>query len=679
MKTKKPTSQGKRVATSVAVAAAEQPTPAGAMTQPVKPDTLLTGASTGGNRTRQWNRWRERYNPLRGLNISRCVTLLEQYQRGEMADPQWAYFFIEQSDADLFAILERREAALLQLDWNIKLVSGRWPKGDRRMESFDEGLAGEQCAALREAYEGIDNLYEAIAHLQLATFRGYAHVEKYRNADGDIFHLELVDQWNMVRDLLRGQWKYNPDALATTFYGISDDNLVDPSNFLIRERDRHVNRIGLLKFIRANLSEKDWDAFIEIYGIPSGVVIGPAGVQPEKEEEYKTSALAISEGGSGYLPNGSQYTPNDLPRGNDPFRPRLDFLTEKLVLAGTGGLLTMLAQSGSGTLAGSAHMEAFDMLARAEARKISEIFQRQFDREILRRHFDGKPMLAYFELAANDELDPDKIADHAQKFGTAGYRIDVAQLSEKSGYDIREEPSVGAGADNEDDGDGLDLEDVPEADGADLSEIANRLAELRELPDEDFGATLARFIASELPVMVGRMITNRECAAIVTRKLSNALLLNNGPADEARDDHGRWSGEGGKSQKMREVGSLRDFFFKLHSDPDAKVEAPIGQIGRNAAGRIRKALGHDVTHVWVSADDYRHVKRLHPEITEADWRNLPETISTATDIRRSVTDRDERAVEIWKKEGSWKLVIGTGRRSAKRLYVRTFKRKGEKQ
>jgi hypothetical protein len=418
-----------------------------------KPAMLLTGATTGGNRARQWNRWRERYNPLRGLNIARCVTLLEQYQRGEMADPQWVYFFIEQSDADLFAILERREAAILQLDWDIKIVSEKgWGRemgvgeGDARRQDFDEGLAAEQASALREAYEGIDNLYEAISHLQLATFRGFAHCEKYRNADGDLYHLELVDQWNVVRDLLRGRWKYNPDALSTTFDGISDDNLIDPADFLIRERDRHVNRLALLKFIRTNLSEKDWDAFIEIYGIPSGVVIGPAGVPSDKENEYEAAAQAIAEGGSGYLPNGSDYKPNTLPGGTAPFRPRLDFLTEKLVLAGTGGLLTMLAQSGSGTLAGGAHQQAFETIARAEARKISELFQRQLDREIIEHHFPGCAVLAYFELAAHEPLDPGAIADHAQRFAAAGYRIDLAQLAEKSGYRLTDGQAPDANA-----------------------------------------------------------------------------------------------------------------------------------------------------------------------------------------------------------------------------------------
>ena len=234
---------------------------------------FIIGAQSQGQRQRATNRWRERFNPLRGLTVSRAIMLLEQWQRGEFADPAWTYFFIEGTDPDLFALCERRSSALLELDWSVKLISGRWSRDDYRFKDFDQILAEEQAACLREAYDAIDNVYEAVEHLSTSSFRGFAHCEKFRNADGDIFHLELVDQWNMVRDLLRGPWRYNPDALSVTYWALPPENDVDPRNFLIRSTRRHIDRIALIKFFRANMTEKDWDAFLEIYGIPSGVIL----------------------------------------------------------------------------------------------------------------------------------------------------------------------------------------------------------------------------------------------------------------------------------------------------------------------------------------------------------------------------------------------------------------------
>ncbi len=38
------------------------------------------------------NRWREFYNPLRGLNLPRLVSILEAGERGQYADLQWLYY-----------------------------------------------------------------------------------------------------------------------------------------------------------------------------------------------------------------------------------------------------------------------------------------------------------------------------------------------------------------------------------------------------------------------------------------------------------------------------------------------------------------------------------------------------------------------------------------------------------
>ena len=389
-------------------------------------------SSTNAQRISSWNRWRERYNPLRSLGFPRAVTLLEQYQRGEMADPEWTFYFLEMTDADLVALVDRRVSALLELDWNAKEI----PKL-RQRKDFDQALADDQVAAINQYIDGIDNFSEAMAHLEMAIFRGFSHLEKWRNADGDVYHLELVDQWNMVRNLLRGPWRYNPMAYATTYEQISPDMDVVPENFLIYEVERPLDRLALIKFVRMNLSEKDWDAFIEIYGIPSGVIIMPPDVPKEKETDYQTAAQAIAQGGSGSLPSGSDYKPNSVEKGNNPFKERLDFLTEKLVLAGTGGELTMLSKpTGIGSGASDTHEEVFRKIARMDARKISELIQRQLIDAELDEEFPGQPHLAYFEIAPSEDVEPGDIADHTLKFANAGYKIDEAQLKEKTGYEL---------------------------------------------------------------------------------------------------------------------------------------------------------------------------------------------------------------------------------------------------
>jgi len=389
------------------------------------------------------NRWREQYNPLRNLTIARAVSMFEAAQRGEYADLQWTYRFIERRDADLMALIERRGNALLQMDWNIRQVDEA--SAAARGIPFDPDLAERQAGELRAAYERVDNIYEAIEHLALAVFREYA-ICQFQAGDqaalpGRADRIECLNPWNILRDGQEGDWYWNPEAKQTGVSGLAGSGQkIDPRYAIIREWPRPLNEIAILKFIRSNLSQKDWDGFVEIYGIPGVLVTMPENIPQGKEGDYKTAAEDVAEGKSGALPAGASAVVMDQPRGVNPFRDHLQYLTEKLVLAGTGGLLTMLSAPGSGTLAGSAHTEAFDIVARGEARKIGELFQRQFDRPILDAMFPGRPRLAYFDLAANEEQDVGAIIGHAVSIAQAGGRMDWSELSEKTGYTITAAP-----------------------------------------------------------------------------------------------------------------------------------------------------------------------------------------------------------------------------------------------
>jgi hypothetical protein len=89
--------------------------------------------------------------------------------------------------------------------------------------------------------------------------------------------------------------------------------------------------------------------------------------------------------------------------GRPPFRDHLDYLDKQITLLGTGGLLTMLTESGSGTLAGNAHQEAFNQVAKADAVMVSEAFQRDFDAPLLEGAFPGWPVEAGFELSLEQQ------------------------------------------------------------------------------------------------------------------------------------------------------------------------------------------------------------------------------------------------------------------------------------
>jgi phage gp29-like protein len=379
------------------------------------------------------NSWRDNYNPLRGLTMVRAVSMLEEGERGAYAELQWTYRSIEMQDAVIGALIERRTSALQEMDWDIRVRDD--------VPEDKKAVADRQVKALRAAYESIDNLKEAIEFLALASFRGFSHLEKVRDGANRVVKLDPVEQWFWVREGIYGEWKLNPESKI----GWNLGEATDLSSFVIREVKRPINRVALVHYIRKGLSQKDWDGFVEQFGIPAVFVTMPSNVPADKVDEYLEMADSVTGDARGVLPGGCEVTTMDGgARGANPFRDHLKYQDEQLVLRGTGGKLTMLAESGSGTLAGEAHADTFQAIAKAEAAEIGELLQAELDAEILDAVTPGESAWAYFELAANEETDTSQIVEDVEALKRAGYLVSAAWISEKTGYDLTVQAGGGA-------------------------------------------------------------------------------------------------------------------------------------------------------------------------------------------------------------------------------------------
>ncbi len=388
------------------------------------------------------HKWRDQYNPLRGLSLPKLISLLESGERGTYADLQWFYHYMERSDAMIHAVIQRRRAALLACDWDIRLCppeegATRIQKSESRIQkkTGDQVLAEEQAAFLREAYDRVQNFRDAVSFIFSGFFRGYAHLEKHFSPSGMVTRLEPVEQWFWVRDGLFGAWEYNQDAKS----GIGRGASVDFQNFLILE-SVPLNRMLAMLYLRKNLSQKDWDSFLEVYGIPSIFLVGPPNTPETKEAEYHAVAQEIMSNGRGYLPHGCDVKFVNGGGNKPPFLEHIDYIDRQITLAATGGLLTMLAEAGSGTLAGNAHTDTFLQIARSDAALLSGIFQEQFDTPLLREYFPGQPILAYFEFAPPAADEVSRVVKDAVELAKAGVRMDLRELEEKTGYRISDQP-----------------------------------------------------------------------------------------------------------------------------------------------------------------------------------------------------------------------------------------------
>lgn len=408
------------------------------------------GGKSAGELVRSSNRWRDNYNPLRGLVIAKVVAMLESAERGDYAELQMTLRKIEKRYPVLKGLKSRRLAALEKLDWDIKIP-------DELPEGISKAQAEAQQTFLRSRYDLIENLTEAIGFLVSPEFRGYGILQKHRIEDGEndgaVRELHWLPQEVFSRNGSFGDFYYNQNSafgigLDTCQAVLGEQNRIGSEflpreNFVIREIEAPLYEIALIAFVNWSMGRKDWAAFTEIFGLPNGVAIMPENVPSGREDEYRAAAEKVADGVSGALPYGSDIKfPTASVRGEAPFKSFCDAQDSDVVLAGTGGRLTMLTAEKGGLGNGPAkeHADAFDEIAQADARKISAVLQRDFDKIELAAEFPGQPAVAYFELSAVEEEDATKVVDNVQKLENVGLITDPAEVAEKVGLKLTRGP-----------------------------------------------------------------------------------------------------------------------------------------------------------------------------------------------------------------------------------------------
>ncbi len=96
----------------------------------------------------------------------------------------------------------------------------------------------------------------------------------------------------------------------------------------------------------------------------------------------------------------------------------------------------MANETGSGTLAGSAHQQSFDRLCAASARSISAAVNRQFCRPALAAAFPNQPPLVSFNLAPEKEDSRAASAQIIASLASAGFRPSPDTVAELMGFEV---------------------------------------------------------------------------------------------------------------------------------------------------------------------------------------------------------------------------------------------------
>jgi hypothetical protein len=114
------------------------------------------------------------------------------------------------------------------------------------------------------------------------------------------------------------------DAIRAEVSGRRRGVPIERENFVVIE-SLPLNHMLAPLYLQRVLGQKNWDAYLDVFGIPSLFLIGPPQTSTAMELEYQKIAEAISSEGKGYLPNGTDIKYVTGGGGKPPYRDRLDY------------------------------------------------------------------------------------------------------------------------------------------------------------------------------------------------------------------------------------------------------------------------------------------------------------------------------------------------------------------
>lgn len=378
---------------------------------------------------------RERQNELPWLTPQRAVELYEAWRRGELADVQRVWEQLEETDDTLMTVLDKRQRALADMPWAI--LTDAEAIGDDAERARKAEL---QQAYLQTVFNAVENLEEALVHLGMADFRGVAALEITGNMQR--MRWEVIEPWCLARPVRRGPWMYNAKA-DVTFSTLEE---MEKERIIVREA-RPIDLACMFLIVDKMHAVHGWDAFLDVYGNPSIFLERPPATGEQMAKVYDALAKRIIGDGRGTVPAGSKFHTVETRQNNcDSFEKRARWCADAIITVATGGLLTVTAESGSGTLAGSAHADSFENLVAGSAASISATINRQFTRRLLAAAFPDDPPLAYFSLAPEPADERMQLAQLLATLKTAGWQTTQEKASELMQMDVEPVPAAPSSA-----------------------------------------------------------------------------------------------------------------------------------------------------------------------------------------------------------------------------------------
>lgn len=466
--------------------------------------------------------WIERTNPLAGLSIREAQAVFDRARAGDTQRLHWIFQEIEAANPTLMTCVERRASALAALPWKVTANP-----------SADAALGGEQKDAAERLVRAVEDFDEAVEHLDLAFFRGFAYAQPLWEADGTVRRISLLESWQFLsRD---GRLYFNP---ACDGFSANAEEVTADAGLVGVRRRRAIDYPALAIHIRAAVGDGAWGRFLERIALPKPAVIMAPNATEDDRAAYVASAEETEDGRVSVWPSGTALT--DFmggSRGQDPFSAFVRHQDERIVRLATGGTLGSIAEAGSGTLAGGAQADVWREIVARDAVIVGAAIMRGLVRPYLARKFPGRPCAVDFAFDPSRAPTAKESAELAATLRTAGWRVDRAELEEATGFTLEREEAapapgfalakarkdlpahagqtVGAGQRSPGTGLGGASEDVLKAFAQDTGPAADAIRDFLDDPSQEAAEDLLRRLPD--------LIEDRALAAVIAEEMARAM------------------------------------------------------------------------------------------------------------------------------------------------------------
>jgi len=372
-------------------------------------------------------------HPSRGLTPGKLASILQDAERGNIKGQCELFEDMEEKDGHIFAELSKRKRAILGLDWAIKPPRGASAEEERNAEYLTEMVQDLESFedVLFDMADGIGKAFSNLEYEWEQLGKEWLPKEIIHRPPG-WFMLNPENQ-NELR--LRGN-SANGEELWS--FGWIQHVHKAKSGYIARAG---LHRVLAWPYLFKNFSVRDLAEFLEIYGLPMRLGKYQSGASKEEKATLMRAVMQIGHAAAGIIPQGMEIEFQEAAKGAaDPYKAMMDWCEATQSKAILGGTLTTTAEAtGMGSELGDVHNEVRHDLLVSDARQIGSTLTRDLLYPLATLNgirIENRRRMFRFTFDTKEAEDMVAFSEALPKLVEAGVQVPINYPNEKLGIPI---------------------------------------------------------------------------------------------------------------------------------------------------------------------------------------------------------------------------------------------------